>query len=246
MDLHTIKTPSLVLDIARVRRNAERMSERVREFGVSLRPHVKTHKTPEVARMQLERGALGLTVAKVGEAEVMIASGIVAETDEVLIAYPILGGEKARRLAALARTIRILVSLDSPEAAKGLSHVARAEGVKFGVLVEFDSGFGRCGLGTGPDCVALAKAIEKLPNLSFRGLMTFFGNVWGSEEQRRKEMRDSAGRIEKILDCFASERINVEVVSGNINLTKFEEKNNNSIDGEVMRRLSTGGGAKAL
>jgi D-serine deaminase-like pyridoxal phosphate-dependent protein len=214
MDYRELSTPALTIDLDVMERNLDRMAAYCRAHGLGLRPHVKTHKTVEVARMQLERGALGLTVAKVGEAEVMIASGIVAETDEVLIAYPILGGEKARRLATLARTSRILVSLDSPEAAKGLSHVACEEGVKFGVLVEFDSGFGRCGLGTGSDCVALARTIEKLPHLSFRGLMTYFGNVWGSEEQRSKEMRHSAERIEKVLDCFASERIKVEVVSG--------------------------------
>jgi D-serine deaminase-like pyridoxal phosphate-dependent protein len=213
MNYRELSTPALTIDLDIMEQNLRRMADYCAAHGLGLRPHVKTHKTLEVARMQLERGALGLTVAKVGEAEVM-ARAVGHEAGELLVAYPILGSDKVHRLAAVARSSRVLVALDSLEAAGHLSRVASEEGVKFGVLVEFDSGFGRCGLATGPACVVLARAVESLQNLAFRGLMTFFGNVWGSEEEREAEMKRTAVRIETVLSCFAAEKLDVEIVSG--------------------------------
>ena len=99
-----ISTPALTIDLDVLERNLQRMAAYCREHRLDLRPHTKTHKTPEVARMQLERGARGLTVAKVGEAEVMAT----AANAEILVAYPIFGVEKLRRLATLAKTRTIL------------------------------------------------------------------------------------------------------------------------------------------
>lgn len=214
MNYRELSTPALTIDLDIMERNLDRMAQYCRAQGLGLRPHIKTHKTIEVARMQLERGALGLTVAKVGEAEAMIQAAGGPGASELLVAYPVLGREKLRRLAALARSHRIIVALDSPDTAEGLSRVASDEGVKFGLLVECDSGFGRCGLASGPACVTLARNIEGLPNLSFRGLLTYYGNVWGSDEERGKELRRSATRIEQVLSCFRTEGIAVEIVSG--------------------------------
>jgi len=193
-----------------LQRNLDRMASSCRQQGVGLRPHTKTHKTPEVARLQLERGALGLTVAKVGEAEVMAQAGL----DDILIAYPILGAEKLRRLVALARWRRMIVALDSLVAAHELSKAASEQGRKVGVLVEFDVGFHRCGVEPGPPCVELASKIAGMPGLSFRGLMTYFGNVWGSKEERRAEAQNVAGKVERTLAAFRQSGLEVEIVSG--------------------------------
>jgi len=210
MHLHEIATPALTIDLGILERNLDRLANYSRQHRIGLRPHTKTHKTPEVARMQVERGAVGITVAKVGEAEAMAAGGL----DDILIAYPIYGRENLRRLATLARARRLLVSLDSEATAQELSRAASEQSATVGVLVEFDSGFHRCGLGPGPACVELAKKIEKLPGLKFRGLMTFFGSVWGTEDERKKEIREVAKKVKKALQAFHEARMAVEIVSG--------------------------------
>ena len=210
MHFRELSTPALTIDLAIVERNLDRMASMCREQGVRLRPHTKTHKTPEVAQLQLDRGAVGLTVAKVGEAEVMAGAGL----DEILIAYPVFGREKLDRLAKLACDRKILVSLDDEYTAQELSRAASAKGATVGVLVEFDAGFHRCGLQPGPGCVELAGKIEKLPGLKFRGLMTYFGNVWGPEGERRKEMNQVAEQVARALEAFEQARMPVEILSG--------------------------------
>jgi D-serine deaminase-like pyridoxal phosphate-dependent protein len=210
MHYQELSTPALTVDLDILERNLSRVAELCRRQGVGLRPHTKTHKTIEVSRMQMEHGAVGLTVAKVGEAEVMAGAGL----DDILVAYPIFGGEKLRRLAEIARTRRLLVSLDSETTAQELSRAAAAQAATIGVLAEFDAGVHRCGLEPGPQLVGLAKVIEKLPGLKFRGLMSFFGNVWGKPEERRAEAVRVAERLGKGLAAFAAEKMPVEIVSG--------------------------------
>ncbi|HEV2352263.1 MAG TPA: alanine racemase [Terriglobia bacterium] len=210
MHFRELSTPALTIDLAIVERNLDRMARLCREQGVGLRPHTKTHKTPEVAQLQLDRGAVGLTVAKVGEAEVMAGAGL----DEILIAYPVFGREKLERLAKLACDRKILISLDDEHSAQELSRAASGQGATVGVLVEFDAGFHRCGLQPGQSCVEVARKIEKLPGLKFRGLMTYFGNVWGSEEERKKEMKQVAEQVVRAMEVFDKARMPVEILSG--------------------------------
>jgi D-serine deaminase-like pyridoxal phosphate-dependent protein len=205
-----LSTPALTIDLDALERNLEQMAASCRQQGVGLRPHTKTHKTPEVARRQLDHGALGLTVAKVGEAEVMAAAGL----DDILIAYPILGADKLRRLVELARTRRIIVALDSLDSAQEISSAAAQQGRTVGVLVEFDAGFHRCGLQSGPATVEMAHRIAKMPGLAFRGLMTYFGNVWGSKEERRAEAEAVAGKVKQTLEAFRDSGLKVEILSG--------------------------------
>jgi D-serine deaminase-like pyridoxal phosphate-dependent protein len=210
MHYRELSTPALTIDLDILERNLVHMAELCRRQGVGLRPHTKTHKTPEVARMQLQRGAVGLTVAKVGEAEVMADAGL----DDILVAYPIFGGEKLRRLAQLARARRILVSLDDEATAQELCRAAQEQAATVGVLVEFDVGLHRCGLEPGPACVGLAKKIARLPGLAFRGLMTFFGNVIGTTDERRAEAEKVAEDVGKALGSFRNANLPVEIVSG--------------------------------
>ncbi|HEX5482185.1 MAG TPA: alanine racemase [Terriglobia bacterium] len=209
MHVNQLPTPALVIDLDALERNLGRVARHCREHGLGLRPHTKTHKTLEVARMQLERGAVGLTVAKVGEAEVMAAAG----PEEILVAYPIYGVEKLRRLAAVAKRIRILLSLDSETTARELSAAAEAQGAVFGVLVEFDAGLHRCGLPPGPECVRLARTVSTLPGLKFRGLMTYPGNIWGAAPERQENAKHVADAVRQALAAFEEARMPVEIVS---------------------------------
>ena len=210
MTVVELPTPALTVDLDVLEANLNRMAKYCRQHDLRLRPHAKTHKTPEVAKMQIEYGAAGITVAKVGEAEIMAASGL----DDILVAYPIFGWENVRRLATLAHERRILVSFDNESTAQMLSAACVAQGATIGALVELDSGFGRCGLSPGASCTVLAKRIEELPGLRFRGLMSFFGNVWGSEEERRRTIKNVADKVEQTVAAFADVGMQLEIVSG--------------------------------
>jgi D-serine deaminase-like pyridoxal phosphate-dependent protein len=151
MNAFDLETPALYIDLTTLERNIATMQERSRGWGVALRPHAKTHKISEIARMQLEAGAAGLTVAKVGEAEAL-------PCDDVLIGYPIMA-DKLPRLQALAKNRRVTVVVDSVEAARGLPGV--------NTLVEVDIGVGRCGVTTPDEVLSIAKACTNFGGLFF-------------------------------------------------------------------------------
>jgi D-serine deaminase-like pyridoxal phosphate-dependent protein len=209
MNYQELPTPALTIDLDILESNLQRMADFCREHSIGLRPHTKTHKTPEVGRKQLELGAVGLTVAKVGEAEVMAAAGL----DDILIAFPIWGDEKLRRIANLALERSILLSLDNEATAEGLSRAASAAGATVGVLAEFDVGMRRCGVEPGPAALELARKIEKMPGLRFRGLMIYPGNIWGTEADREKTAKQVAGLIDQTLEPFRKAGMKVEIVS---------------------------------
>jgi D-serine deaminase-like pyridoxal phosphate-dependent protein len=167
-------TPSLVISPARVAANVARIGDGSARAGKRLRPHTKTHKMLEIARMQLQAGAAGLQVAKLGEGEVMLQSG----ARDLLVAYPVVGHPKLRRLAALAKRAAVTVSLDSLEVARGISEVLRAEdtGADVTVLIEVDTGMHRVGV---PPAEAgeLAAAVRKLPMLRVGGVTTHEGHI---------------------------------------------------------------------
>ncbi len=183
-----LDTPALYVDLDQLERNIEQMQARCRAWGVGLRPHAKTHKMVEVARMQLDAGAVGITVAKAGEAEVLPG-------DDVLVAYPVLP-PKVERLAALRRGgRRVTVVVDSVEAAAGVGDLE--------TLVEVDVGVGRCGVQSPEACVTVARACA-----AFRGL--FYWPSWldSAGFQRASRLMD---------DCLARVRaagLQPEVVSG--------------------------------
>src|SRR6185503_7608806 len=161
MHISDLETPAVVVDLDVMERNLSRVAGYCRTHHLLLRPHTKTHKIPELAKRQIASGATGITVAKVGEAEVMLDSGI----DDMVIAYPIVGAGKTARLARIAERAKVSVSLDSEEAAREVSTAAARQGTKVGILIEMDVGFGRCGLGNEKDLVTLAQKITDLPGL---------------------------------------------------------------------------------
>ncbi len=210
MRISEIDTPALVVDLDIMERNLCRAAAYAREQGLRLRPHTKTHKSVRLARRQLELGAAGLTVAKAGEAEVMLG----AEPADLLVAYPILGRAKLRRLMEVARRTRVTVSLDSAIAAGQLSEAAREAGMEVGVLAEVDIGLGRVGETPGPLFLALARAILGLPNLSLEGITFYPGHVKSWDEAGRAAFAAAAELLRSILADFRREGIEVRIVSG--------------------------------
>ncbi|NEW06790.1 amino acid aldolase [Paenibacillus sp. SYP-B3998] len=164
------ETPCLLIDELIVDRNIQRMSDIARNYGVNLRPHAKTHKLPYMSRKQLEAGAVGITVAKVGEAEVMVEHGI----RDIFIAYPIIVPSKIKRLIALGQSANIMVGVDSLVGARRLSDEATQRGHTIQVRMEIDTGLNRTGVSL-DEAAKLAYDIHTLPNLELTGIYTFRG-----------------------------------------------------------------------
>jgi D-serine deaminase-like pyridoxal phosphate-dependent protein len=169
MRIDELDTPALIVDLDVVARNATRMQARCDALGVALRPHIKTHKLPVLAHLQVRTGAVGIACQKLGEAEVMAAAGL----DDILMTYPLLGRAKTSRFAALAREITMAAVGDSATVARGLSEALAAVGADAAFLVECDTGFGRTGVQTPDEAVELAALADALPGLRFAGFMTY-------------------------------------------------------------------------
>lgn len=218
MLISELETPAVIVDLDIMDRNLARMAGYCREHQLRLRPHTKTHKIPELAKRQLAGGAAGITVAKLGEAEVMLAAGI----NDMLIAYPIVGPKKTKRVAELAQQANITVSLDAEEVARGLSEATTREGTKIGVLIEMDVGFGRCGLSQEADVLALARKIAELRGLEFKGLM-FFPGHFGVAPDERAAMRVQVNDfLKRTLEVLSDAGLPASIVSGGSTPTAYE------------------------
>lgn len=196
MHVAELDTPALVVDLDVVERNVQSMAEHARRLGVALRPHAKTHKTVELAALQLRAGAVGLTLAKIGEVEALLAAAGPAQLplEDVLLAFPIVGRQKLARLLALAEKLRVTVALDSREAAAALGTAAAEAGRQVGVLVEVDTGGRRCGVLPGAPAVALARFVAGTPGLVLRGIMTHEGHAYAASPETLPSVSQAAGR----------------------------------------------------
>jgi len=173
-----LDTPCLVIDSEKMERNLRDMSGFARSAHVRLRPHSKTHKSPELALKQMSYGAVGICTQKVSEAEVMVANGVT----DILISNEIIGLEKLRRLANLSKHADITVCVDSCEGIDQLSQVAQEADVKIKCLIDVDCGYHRCGT-TPSDAAKLANRIAKTKSLILKGIMGYEGHV-GSYPRR--------------------------------------------------------------
>jgi len=205
-----IDTPALLVDLNVMERNLQRVADYTKAHGLRLRPHTKTHKSPRIGQRQLELGAAGLTVAKVGEAEVMLG----ASPADLLVAYPVIGRSKLERLMAVARRTRVTVSLDSLFAARQLSQAAQAAGVNIGVLAETDVGLGRVGVSPGPDLLDLARGMQSLPGLSIEGIAFYPGHIKDNGDAGKAAVAALSDLLRSILDDFRRAGIDAPVVSG--------------------------------
>ena len=165
MLIKDLDTPALLIDLDGLEDNLDRYQAYFTRTGIGLRPHIKTHKSLAIAHMQMQRGAMGITCQKLGEAEVMVNGGV---DRDVLIPYNIMGPAKLERLAALARRTRLTVAADSEYTVTGLSEAAHSAGIRVGVVVELDQGR----TGVSPARAAeLGQVIDGAPGLELRGLM---------------------------------------------------------------------------
>lgn len=170
MRVEEIETPAVVIDEAVVRRNITRYQAYCDSHDLALRPHIKTHKLPRFARMQVEAGAKGITCQKLSEAEAMAQAGL----DDILLTYNIVGPAKLARLKALkSRLGKLAVVADNAAVVDGLAGVMADEAEPLTVLIECDTGAERCGVQTPEEAVDLARQIAAAPGLSFGGLMTY-------------------------------------------------------------------------
>ncbi len=199
--LETIETPALLVDMDALEWNVRVMADFMKGRRVRLRPHFKTHKSPAICQMQLAAGAKGICCAKLGEAEVLLSTGI----PDVLIANQIIDPVKIVRLAGLARGARVTVCADDVRNVADLSAASDRAGATLRVLVEVDVGMNRCGVKTAEEALALARRIAGSPGLAFEGIQAYEGHLaqLADIEKRRagvREMEEKVGAIKALLE----------------------------------------------
>ncbi len=204
-----LSTPALVVDLDVFEANVAAMAALFRDSGKTLRPHVKTHRTPELARRQLGDKAVGITTATVGEAEAMVEAGI----DDVLVANEVVDPRKIARLVALGRRARIALAVDDPEPVAAPSREAVRAGAIVDVLIDVDVLLHRCGVASAHEAVTLAQAIERSPGLRFRGIMGYEGRLRISADDRTGKIVRAYAMLADVRDALRLAGFPVEVVS---------------------------------
>ncbi|HEY6057802.1 MAG TPA: alanine racemase [Candidatus Limnocylindrales bacterium] len=185
---HDLTTPALVVDRGVVRSNLSYMQSRLPGLHARLRGHVKNHKSPHIARMQLEHGAFGICAATVWEAIVMVRAG----ADDVLIANQLVNPQKRRAAALLAREANVIVNIDDVGDAEALSAAAVAANATIGVLVEVDTGMHRAGVDSPEEALAVARRVVELPRLRMDGLSGYEGHCSLELDTERRHEKQAA------------------------------------------------------
>ncbi|HCR19167.1 MAG TPA: hypothetical protein DIU35_16940 [Candidatus Latescibacteria bacterium] len=173
MNKWDLDTPALLVDLDKMEKNIGRMASICKKSGINWRPHTKGNKTPAIAHKLLDAGAIGITCAKLGEAEVMAAAGI----KDILVANQVVGKPKMDRLVNLQRHSDVMVSIDNPVHVGMISEAATEVGVSVRVLVEIDIGMNRCGVSPGKPALALAQQAEAAAGVEFAGIMGYEGHA---------------------------------------------------------------------
>ena len=182
-------TPALVLDVDAAQRNIDRMASELKQMGAAtIRPHYKTHKSPDLARRQLQAGAGGLSMATVWEAAILAAAGM----DDLFVVNTVAHPAKLRVLAELAREHRMLVAVDEAANAAAVSAAAVTAGSTLGIMVEVDTGMDRCGTDNAADCLALARQVTDLPGLRFEGITGYEGHCSLTVDNALRQERQRA------------------------------------------------------
>ena len=207
-----IDTPALLIDLDVFEANIRTMADFFKTVNADLRPHAKTHKTPIIAHKQLEAGAIGITCAKLGEAEALVHAGI----RDVLIANQVVGSQKVARLINLAKNSEIMVAVDDADNVDQLSAAAEAKGATLRVLIEVSTGMGRCGTMPGEPTLALAQHILKSKGLKFEGLMGYEGHTVARPDLIERKI-ETGKAVELLIDTkhFLEENgVAVGIMSG--------------------------------
>ena len=212
-----VPTPALVLDSQKVAANIQRMAAYGQQHGLGIRPHTKTHKSVKLAQMQLAAGACGLTVAKVGEAEVMADTGA-----ELLIAYPVFSQARRYRVAELARDQTVIVAIDSQLAADALAAAAQQVGSTIGILVDLDVGMGRTGVPTPQAALQLAQHVAAQRGLRLEGIMCYPGHIWKAPALQVEPLAAVSAKLRETLDLWRSSGLAARIVSGGSTPTAYQ------------------------
>jgi D-serine deaminase-like pyridoxal phosphate-dependent protein len=204
-------TPYIVIDESVLLKNIRKMNELAKKNNVNLRPHIKTHKTPYIAKLQLAEGAIGITVAKISEAKVMASYGI----DDIFIAYPVVNSSKAEEICKLNQKLsNLIVGVDSVEGAKVLNECAEKYQQKLQVRLEVDTGLERTGVHYN-DAISLARQIEGLDFLTLQGIFTFKGPVYKGEATTDTALagREEGELMVEVANQLQESGVNIEDIS---------------------------------
>jgi len=210
-DWTRLDTPALLVDLDRLELNVRTMADHAARNGLALRPHFKTHKSAAIARRQLEAGAVGITVAKLDEAEALIDAGVDAS---ILLAYQVVAAPKLDRAMALAARGRLAIAVDGVEGARRLDTAARNAGLRLEVWIEIDSGLQRCGV-VPADAPGLARALTMLDRLRLGGMFTHAGQSYAARDVAEVQTI-AAAEAKAVIDAAAAARaigIDVPIVS---------------------------------
>ena len=211
LSVSELDTPALLIDLEPFQQNIDRMADHFRTRGVAWRPHSKAFKCPAIAHILRRSGAIGVTVAKVSEAEVMAAGGI----DDILIAHLVVGRSKAARLAALQRQADVKVTVDHHEHVAPLGQAAREAGTTIGVLVDVDLGMKRTGVATPAAAVELARLVSSTSGLRFDGLMGYEGHTLMIPDpaEKRTSVAAAIGRLLRARDLVEADGLKCRIIS---------------------------------
>ncbi len=204
MRIDDLETPVVIVDLAVLERNIDKMQRHLSSNGINCRPHFKTHKIPAIAHMQIAAGAVGVTCQKLSEAEVAVNAGI----QNILIPYNIVGRTKIDRLLRLNKRATLAVTVDSEQTLRGLSEAASAESATLSILVECDTGGGRAGVQTPGEAVSLAQSIDSRPGARFKGLLTMRGAAPDPDIVTR-----SSTFFEETIQTMAAKGLSADTVS---------------------------------
>jgi 3-hydroxy-D-aspartate aldolase len=212
MRIEDLDTPVLLVDAAAMERNIRRMADLCRGAGLACRPHAKAHKSPDIARMQIEAGAVGVCCAKLGEAEVMVSAGI----GDILITSPVIGPGKLMRLMQIAGQARIAVVADDAGNIAEMAQMAQTAGVRPDVVVEVDVGQRRCGVAPGQAALALARAVRESDWLGFRGVQGYQGAIQmtASYAERKAAAEKAVGLLVETAELIRADGIEVGTLTG--------------------------------
>ncbi len=210
---HDLITPAMILDLDVARRNISAMADYMRGVSAKLRPHIKVHKSPELARMQMEAGAcIGMTTATVWEAVVMARGGI----DDILVANAVVGLEKIQTIAELSREAHVIVAIDDARNAEDLSNAALQTGSVLGVLIELDVGMERCGVRSKEEALHLAEHVSKLSGLRLEGMMGYEGHCMlePDPDLRVRKAHAAMEELMEAVDFLAQHGFESRIISG--------------------------------
>jgi len=214
-----LTTPYVYIDLDKVEKNIKNMTERLANAGIAHRPHIKTHKSIELAKKQIEMGSVGITVAKLAEAEVMNEAGI----NDIFIAYPIVGEQNLLRLKALCSSSQIRTIVDSYTIASGISSVGESLNKKIEVLIEIDGGSHRGGVQPGEATLDFAKSIADLPGIKIVGLFVYSGQVYGEKDHSgiKKKSQEEAEILINTQQLLNQNGFDIQITSGGSTPSSF-------------------------